>query len=82
MRCVYELADKLACPLIGLGGVSSGRDVAEMLMAGATAVGVGSAVIDGGPERFGQIRDELEQFMAGHGYAALSGLRSLAHRRR
>jgi len=82
VRCVYDLAGALACPIVGTGGVRYGRDVAEMLMAGATAVGIGSAVIDGGPERFSQIRDELTEFMASRGYAALSDLRGLAHRRR
>ncbi|RDD53522.1 MAG: dihydroorotate dehydrogenase, partial [Candidatus Korarchaeota archaeon NZ13-K] len=42
VRCVYELAD--LCDVIGTGGVESWRDAAEMILAGAKAVGIGTAV--------------------------------------
>ena len=60
VRCVYELCGAVSIPVIGVGGVSCGRDAVEMLMAGATAVGVGSAVYYGGIEVFSQIRDEAD----------------------
>jgi dihydroorotate dehydrogenase (NAD+) catalytic subunit len=44
VRCVYELFEAVRIPVIGCGGVSSANDVLEMLMAGAAAVQVGSAV--------------------------------------
>ncbi|MEN6516779.1 MAG: dihydroorotate dehydrogenase [Methanospirillum sp.] len=44
VRCVYELAEAVRVPVIGCGGVSSAENVLEMLMAGASAVQVGSAV--------------------------------------
>jgi dihydroorotate dehydrogenase (NAD+) catalytic subunit len=44
VRCVYELFDACKIPIIGCGGVSSARDVLEMMMAGATAVEIGTAV--------------------------------------
>jgi len=45
IRCVYELYDACSIPIIGCGGVSSARDVLEMMMAGAEAVEIGSAVL-------------------------------------
>ncbi|MEI6292328.1 MAG: dihydroorotate dehydrogenase [Methanomicrobiales archaeon] len=45
IRCVYELYEACCIPVIGCGGVSSAHDVVEMMMAGAAAVQVGSAVI-------------------------------------
>lgn len=43
LRCVYEVARAFpGTPIVGTGGVTSGRDVVEYLMAGATAVGIGS----------------------------------------
>ncbi|MCU0630710.1 MAG: dihydroorotate dehydrogenase [Methanoregulaceae archaeon] len=45
VRCVYELYDACSIPVIGCGGVSSAHDVVEMMMAGASAVQIGSAVI-------------------------------------
>jgi dihydroorotate dehydrogenase (NAD+) catalytic subunit len=44
VRCVYELYESCSIPIIGCGGVSSADNVIEMLMAGASAVEIGSAV--------------------------------------
>ncbi|MGC2873831.1 dihydroorotate dehydrogenase [Ihubacter sp. mB4P-1] len=43
VRMVYQVAKAVGIPVIGMGGVSSARDVIEMMMAGATAVQVGAA---------------------------------------
>jgi dihydroorotate dehydrogenase (NAD+) catalytic subunit len=44
VRCVYELYDAVGIPIIGCGGISCANDALEMMMAGASAVQVGSAV--------------------------------------
>jgi dihydroorotate dehydrogenase (NAD+) catalytic subunit len=79
LRAVYEISRHLHVPIIGTGGVNSGRDAAEMLMAGATAVGVGSAVWYRGVDALGVIASELEAFMEEEGYRTLSDLRGKAH---
>ena len=43
LRMVWQVYEAVSVPIIGLGGVSSARDVIEMMLAGATAVGVGAA---------------------------------------
>ena len=43
LRMVWQVYEAVGIPIIGMGGVSSAEDVIEMLLAGATAVGVGSA---------------------------------------
>lgn len=43
LRMVYQVANSVKIPIIGMGGVSSTQDVIEMMMAGASAVQVGSA---------------------------------------
>ena len=80
LRCVYEIAQAVHVPIIGTGGVLTGRDAAEMIMAGATAVGVGSAVWYRGVAALGEIAAELAAFMAAEGYATLEEMRGLAHR--
>ena len=43
VRMVYQVSKAVDIPVIGMGGVSSARDVIEMMMAGASAVQVGAA---------------------------------------
>jgi len=44
VRCVYELYEAVRIPIIGCGGVTSADNVIEMMMAGAQAVEIGSAI--------------------------------------
>ncbi|HQD25756.1 MULTISPECIES: dihydroorotate dehydrogenase [Methanoculleus] len=46
VRCVYDLYESCSIPIIGCGGVSTADNVIEMMMAGASAVEIGSAIID------------------------------------
>lgn len=58
VRCVYELYEECDIPIIGCGGITSSRDVIEMMMAGASAVEIGSAVYND-IEIFEKIAKEL-----------------------
>jgi len=51
-----------------------------MIMAGATAVGIGSAVYGEGPEAFRRICDEMAALMVDLGYGHLEEMRGAAHR--
>ncbi|MFO7872127.1 MAG: dihydroorotate dehydrogenase [Candidatus Undinarchaeales archaeon] len=63
LRCVYEIAKTVDIPVIGTGGISSGEDAAEMLMAGAKAVGIGTAVWNHDFDVFNKVNEELEEYM-------------------
>jgi dihydroorotate dehydrogenase (NAD+) catalytic subunit len=81
IRCVYEIAEAVPhVPIIGTGGVNSGLDAIEMVMAGATAVGVGSAVYYRGVEAMQQIAEEMDQWLHQRGIDSLDEIRGLAHR--
>lgn len=80
VRCVYEIAQTVDVPIIGTGGVSTGADAIEMIMAGATAVGIGSAVYYRGVEVFDQIVEEMVDWLEKHGYRGLDEIRGMAHR--
>ncbi|MDP9211860.1 MAG: dihydroorotate oxidase [bacterium] len=56
-------------PIIGVGGVASGTDAFEHLLAGASAVGVGTALVSEGPAVFMRINRELAGILKEHGYA-------------
>jgi len=78
LRCVAEIARSVSIPIIGVGGITTGIDAVEMIMAGATAVGVGSAVYYRGVEVFKALPGELAMFMNEEGYADLASMRGKA----
>jgi dihydroorotate dehydrogenase (NAD+) catalytic subunit len=79
LKCVYDIYRAVKIPIIGTGGVSTGRDALEMIMAGATLVGVGSAVWQQGMDVFAQITTEMLQLMTQMGWQDLAQVRGLAH---
>ncbi|MBN2013832.1 MAG: dihydroorotate dehydrogenase [Candidatus Altiarchaeota archaeon] len=79
VRCVYEIYEAVNIPIIGVGGIQTGRDAVEMMMAGATAVGVGTAVMNRDLKVFSEICGELEGFMEEWGYSKIDELRGKAH---
>jgi dihydroorotate dehydrogenase (NAD+) catalytic subunit len=67
-------------PIIGTGGVNTGRDAVEMIMAGATLVGIGSAIYYRGPQAIEAINGEYKEWLACHDIADLAEIRGRAHR--
>lgn len=63
IRCVYEISKKLEVPVIGCGGVSSWKDVVEYMIAGASAVQIGSVLGSSGPRIFNQITTGLKKYV-------------------
>lgn len=63
IRCVYEISKKLEVPVIGCGGVSSWKDVVEYMIAGASAVQIGSVLGSSGPRIFNQITAGLKKYV-------------------
>ena len=59
---VYEASRAVTIPVIGLGGIASGEDAAEFLIAGASAVEVGTANF-WDPKAPARIAQELERFL-------------------
>ncbi|MEW6546144.1 MAG: 4Fe-4S binding protein [Bacillota bacterium] len=68
LRCVFELARATPKPVIGVGGVMSGRDAVQFLMAGAWAVQICTGAILQGPGVYGRVAGELAAWLDGHGY--------------
>jgi dihydroorotate dehydrogenase (NAD+) catalytic subunit len=66
VRCVYDIYRAVSIPIIGLGGVTTGEDAVEMFMAGATLVGMGSAVRYRGIHVFDLVYRELTDWLAAH----------------
>jgi len=80
VRCVRDICQALrregfTLPVLGMGGVTTGRDVVEMLLVGAQAVGIGSAIQYRGIEVFAKCCEEVQAYMARHGFQALEDFR-------
>jgi dihydroorotate dehydrogenase (NAD+) catalytic subunit len=81
LKCVYDV--RRVCPdtpIIGVGGICTGRDAVEMLMAGATVVGVGSAIYYRGSEAISGIHGELKAWLDQHNITDIHQIRDAAHR--
>jgi dihydroorotate dehydrogenase (NAD+) catalytic subunit len=78
VRCVRDICRAVDIPVLATGGVTTGRDVVEMILVGATAVGIGSAVAYRGIEVFSEVCTEVKEYMERHGYTDLEKLRGKA----
>ena len=76
---VFQIFESIDMPIIGTGGISTGRDAVEMIMAGATAVGVGTAVLSRGMSVFRDIAAETARILEKRGCTSLYEIRGLAH---
>ena len=79
VRCVYDIAQAVDVPIVGTGGVESGEDALQMIMAGASAVGIGSVLRRDGAVAFSRILGEMRLFMDEEGYSSLDDIRGCAH---
>ena len=75
VRCVYDICRAVDVPVVAVGGVTTGRDAVEMILVGATAVGIGSAIYYRGMDVFQKVCDELKDYMKRHGHNDLGAFR-------
>lgn len=80
IKCVYDLYAALDIPVIGVGGIYTWQDAVEMIMAGASAVQIGSAVYEG-LEVFSSVAMGIEKFVAEKGYRDITDVIGIAHER-
>jgi dihydroorotate dehydrogenase (NAD+) catalytic subunit len=80
VRAIYQVHAALPhIPILGMGGVSSGRDALELILAGASGVSVGTASF-GDPTALIKIQNELRDLLAARGFATLQQAVGFAHR--
>ena len=79
VRCIWQVREALPdVPIIGMGGVRTGQDALELILAGATLVSVGTAIFHD-PSACMRIVRELEEELARRGVEHLSDVVGLAH---
>lgn len=77
VRAVFDIARNVNIPVIGVGGISTGKDAIEHIMAGAWAVGVCTQAIIEGKNAFGRIAKEIEEELDKMGFSSIEEIRGL-----
>lgn len=80
VRCVYDIFESVKTPIIGCGGVSDWRDAVEFLLAGASAVQIGTALAVEGSSVFRAVNCGIEAYLRRKGFRSVGEIVGLSHR--
>jgi dihydroorotate dehydrogenase (NAD+) catalytic subunit len=80
VRCVYEIYEQVKVPIVGCGGITNWRDAVEFLLAGATAVQIGTAVALKGPNVFKIVAQGIDAYLKKKGFRSVDEIVGLSHR--
>ncbi|WP_099209673.1 dihydroorotate dehydrogenase [Thermococcus henrietii] len=78
LRAVYDLARALEVPVIGIGGITTWQDAIEFLLAGASALQIGTAVSLRGWKVFREINEGIETYLEDEGFSSVEEIVGLA----
>src|SRR5262249_43953446 len=79
VRCIWQVREALpGVPIIGMGGIRTGRGALELILAGASMVSVGTTIFHD-PSACARILDELEEELMARGVDRLADVVGLAH---
>ena len=78
LRAVYDLAKVLEVPVIGIGGITTWQDAVEFLLAGASALQIGTAVSLRGWKVFREINEGIEAYLESEGFSSVEEIVGLA----
>lgn len=79
LRCVYEIYEEVDIPIIGCGGITTGRDALEYILAGASALQMGSSIYYRGKDAAQKITEELIELMEKEGIEDIKNIIGKAH---
>jgi len=82
LRAVFQISQAVRIPVIGVGGIEDWKGAVQMMMAGASAVQIGSAVTSKGLEVFREVNTGIEKFLERKEYSSVREIVSLASTRR
>ena len=80
VRCVYDVYRSVDVPVIGCGGITSWQDAIEFMLAGASAVQIGTAIAFKGPEVFSSVAKGTDAYLKRKGFNNVKELVGLAHK--
>jgi len=79
VRCVYDIYNAVDIPIIATGGIVTGRDALEMILAGGSLLGIGSAILYYDMQCFDMIMDKIHEYMKEEGFEDIADMVGLAH---
>lgn len=80
VRCVYEIYDRVELPIVGCGGITSWRDAIEFLLAGATAIQIGTAIAHEGPNIFKAVTRGITAYLKRRDFRSVKEIVGISHR--
>lgn len=80
IRCVYEVYRKVKIPVIGCGGVTTWQDAVEFMLAGASAVQIGTAIGFEGLGVFKSIAEGIDSYLENMNFGSVKEIVGLSHR--
>lgn len=81
VRCVYDVYERVKVPIIGCGGITDWRDAVELMLAGASAVQIGTSIATKGLGVFKTVTRGLTAYLRRKGCSSVKEIVGLAHRR-
>lgn len=80
IRCVYEIYERVKVPIIGCGGIISWRDAVEFMLAGASAIQIGTGIALKGIDVFNAIVRGISAYLKRKGFRRVDEVVGMAHR--
>ncbi|MEM1766446.1 MAG: dihydroorotate dehydrogenase [Candidatus Bathyarchaeia archaeon] len=80
IRCVYEIYERVKAPIIGCGGIISWRDAVEFMLAGASAIQIGTGIALKGLSIFRAIVEGVNAYLKRKGFRRVDEIVGMAHR--
>ena len=79
LRCVYDIYEKVKTQIIGCGGITTWRDAVEFLLAGASAIQIGTAIAEKNPAVFKTINHGIITYLKKKKYRSIKEIVGKAH---
>ena len=79
LRCVYDIFEKVETPIIGCGGIATWRDAIEFILAGASAIQIGTAIVQEDPIVFQAINRGVVNYLRKKKYRSIKEIVGKAH---
>ncbi len=80
VRCVYEIYEAVNVPIIGCGGITTWQDAVEFMLAGASAIQIGTAIASEGLGVFKSVTKGIDAYLRNKNFRSVKEIIGLSHR--